>query len=728
MLKEIKYLKSIVCLLIITLVLSCSSDTATSLVEKDTTPPSITTFTINNVSINDINDSIVVSTALEFNVEASDDKEVTNIDVFINNIKVASNTSSPFKLNLDISHYDSGNHTVKIAVSDEAGNTTTSKNVSITIDNTLPSITNVSISNNSILSGNTNLLSFTVSDDISIGTIEVFLDDTSLAKIANDSYEVNIPTSALNDGKHTIEIIATDSNGNSSKLNIDFTSDNTGPKIIINAIQENEIISKLINFNPEISDDFSNISSLQVLYRNQLLHSFQNNSFGPFDFNPNDYTPGDGMFTFIATDALGNTSELTINTKIAQALIHIKIPENYLSPNIMKSWVFASKSDGTPISTVKIESGMRDIVLQSMEKINETENFMVTFFEVMNNGSNRISTIQNLTLTSLETIQISPRDVFSEDSETTHPVNDFTTNETIKSKGVDYTGEKSKENSFSFKLMQPKKTDRIYIHSYDANEPSTSYRYQFLNRPVNNGFNLTKTNFSNQDVTVNNFTLQGYFPGVDLKPSLSILGFENQYNYTNNIYHELFNEALSSDEIDINSPISYPLNTSFGAYRHRLVSRDYITERKGTPLTNYNKPNWDVDYDTAHGNTIKIATNGSTHTIGRLWLKNKLSMDSSYDYNWSLVYDSQKNKSEVIIPTLPDELKNLAFYTYSEGTFWQVKQIELSRYQGISSYDEYLKKVIKNNVNYYEVSDYVESVYDVINFQEYPVLLKDLFN
>lgn len=39
MLKEIKYLKSIVCLLIIRLVLSCSSDTATSLVEKDTPPP-----------------------------------------------------------------------------------------------------------------------------------------------------------------------------------------------------------------------------------------------------------------------------------------------------------------------------------------------------------------------------------------------------------------------------------------------------------------------------------------------------------------------------------------------------------------------------------------------------------------------------------------------------------------------------------------------------------------
>ncbi|PKV51920.1 hypothetical protein ATE84_4020 [Aquimarina sp. MAR_2010_214] len=727
MLSKKKHFKTIYYLLILILLQCCSSDDSNNLVEKDTTPPSINSFTINNVSGNNINTPILISTTLELDIDITDDLGVTTIEIFIDAIKVANNTTPPFNFSIDVSQYNSGNHSVRIKAYDAAGNFSSTKDIAIIIDNTLPAITNVSIRNESILAGNINILSFKVSDDKDISSVAISVDNVTIATITDKNYNVNIATSNLNDGRHNIEIIASDSNNKIAKLTISFIADNTGPKITIDAINEGETISEIIQFEPKLSDEFSEINSLEVLYRNERIHFFENGAITAFSFNPDDYTSGDGRFTFIAKDALDNVSELSINTKTTQVLIRLKIPQDYLSTNIMKSWVFASKSDGSPISIVKIESGMTDIVLYATEKIDDSENFMITFYEIENSGFNRISTIQNLTITSPGTLHLAPRNTFSEESETSYTMNGFSANDIVKSQGVDYKGIKANDR-FKLTLMRPQKTNQIYFYTYDNNAPETSYRYQFLNRPIGNSFALNSTAFGDQNVVLNNFVLQSYFPEVDLQPILSIFGYTNQNDYSNNVYHELFNSALTSKNTDINSSISYPLHTTFETYKHRLVSKDYITERKGIPLTNYSKPNWDIDYDTSSGNTIKIVTSGTTHSVGRLWLKNEYSIEPYYDYSWTLVYDSQKNKSEVIIPKFPDELSDLNFYKFSLDLFWQTEQLELSRYQNISNYNDYVNKVLKNNVNYDKVSDFVESLYHVPDFRKYPVFLKDVFN
>lgn len=720
--------KTIIYSFILVLIHSCSSNEVDDLTKKDTIAPSITSFHINSISSSDMDKPILVSSTLELNIEATDNIDVTNVAIFINNTKITNKIVPPFNFSKDVSEYNAGDHLLKIVVSDAADNKTTSKDIPIIIDHTLPSITNVSINNNSILAGNTNSLNFTVNDDVGIGSVKVLLDNIVIANITDANYEINIPTTNLSDGEHIIKILATDTNNNSSDLSIKFISDNSGPKIIINAIQENETIYKAVHFNPEITDDYSEISSLEVLYRNERIHLFENGAINSFEFNPHNYATGGGKFKFIAKDVLGNTSELTISTNVAQALMQIKIPENYLSSNIIKSWVFASKSDGTPISIVKIEPGMTEAVLHSSEILNSSEDFMITFFDLESSGRNRISTIQNLTTASLNSLQIPSPNTSSLDSEKNYTINGFSTNDIIKSHGIDYTGTKTNDNHFNLKLTEPNKTNNLYFYTYDKNASATSYKYLSLQRPINNSYSFSKTYFKDQNIVINNFTLQGYFPEVDLNPLLLIIGFNNQNDYTNNIYHEIFNTALGSNTIGSNTPITYPLNTSFEMYRHRLTARKYITERKGTPLANYSAPNWNINYDRPYGSIIKINSTGSEHTVGRLWLKNNLSIGNSYDYSWTLVYDSQKNKNEIVIPTLPDELNELDFYTYSKDTYWQTKQVELSKYQGIYNYDEYVQKVIKNNINYHEVSDYVESVYDVTDFQEYPVFLKDLFN
>lgn len=725
MLSKRNHFKTSIYSFILVLILSCSSESEGNLVENDTTPPSIKSFTVNNISDDKIKAPVVISTTIELNIDVIDNVDVTDVQVFIDDVKIANSTAAPFKFTINVSNYGAGNHSLKFKALDAAENATLSKEIAFILDNSLPSITNISIDEGAIIKG-TNTLTFKVSDDVGVSNVAVLFDGTPIVNITNEDYKVKLFTANINDGKHTIEIIATDSNKNVSKKLINFTSDNTGPNIVINAINENDVISDIVKFSPKVTDEFSEISSFEVLFRNKRIQFFDTSTINSFDFDPNTYTTGAGIFKFIAKDALGNTSELSINTTLEQieALIKIKIPSDYFSTNIIKSWVFASKMDGTPINTVAITPGMTELTLNSSEAFSNTTNFMITFFDVLSNGSNRISTIQNLTIDSPGTMQVPSLNPYSKDSEATYDLKNFAASNYIKSAGVDYKGKKLSNTEFKLEYLQPKKTNRMYFYSHGISDPAGSYTYQYVNSPVNSSFSINSINFTNQDVTVNQFNLKNYSPAIDLKPVLTIHGFDNQNDYANNVYHELFNAKLYGTTL----PLKYPLNTNFDVYKHRLVSRDYITERKGTPLANFEKPNWDVDYNDVSGNTVDITTSGAAHNVGRLWLKNKLSIGASYDYSWTMVYDSQKNNTEVIIPSLPEELKNLDFYSYSKNTFWQVKQVEVTGYDNIATYKEYVNNVLKNNTKYYTISDHVESVYHVHNYQEYPVVLQDLFN
>lgn len=719
-------IKTVIYLFVLLLIQSCSSESTGNLVENDTTPPIIKSFTVNNIADNKIKAPIVISTTLELTIDAIDNVEVTDVQVFIDDVKVSNSTAAPFKFTINVSNYSAGNHLLKIKALDAAENTTLSKEIAFVLDNSLPSISNISIDEGAIIKG-TNTLTFKVNDDVGIDNVAVLFDGTPIANITNGNYTISLPTANISDGKHTIEIIATDSNKNASKKLINFISDNTGPTIVINAINANDAISDIIKFSPKVTDAYSEISSFEVLFRNKRIQFFDNATIDSFDFDPNAYATGVGIFKFIAKDALGNTSELSINTTLEQiqALIKIKIPQDYFSTNIVKSWVFASKMDGTPINTVRIVPGMTETTLNSSEAFSNTDNFMITFFDVLSNGSNRISTIQHLTTSSPGTMHLPSLNPYSKDSEATYDLKNFATYNNIKSAGLDYKGKKLSNSQFKLEYLKPKKTNRMYFYSHGASDPA-SYTYQYVNSPVNNSFSLNSTDFSNQDVTVNQFTLKNYYPAIDLKSVLTIHGFDNQNDYANNVYHELFNQKFYTATL----PLTYPLNTNFDVYKHRLVSENYITERKGTPLANFEKPNWKVKYEGVSGNTVEITTSGAAHNVGRLWLKNKNSMGATNDYSWTFVYDSQKNNTEVIIPRLPDALMNLDFYTLTKNNnlFWQVKQVEVTGYDNIATYKEYVNNILKNNTKYYTVSNHVESVYYVFGFKEYPVFIKDLFN
>ncbi|AXT18814.1 hypothetical protein D7030_05720 [Flavobacteriaceae bacterium AU392] len=701
-------MNKILLLFLLILVYSCSSDDP----DPDIIAPTNVVFTLNSLST-DTTQPLMISTTLEINVSADDEIGVAKVEIFIDGVEVAEDVSAPFNLTVDVSSLETGNHTLRVSVSDAAGNTTSVEEI-IFVDNTMPSITNVSIENDQIIGGNDNLLTFDVSDDNGIENVVVSINGDNISEITDEVYEVNIETLDLQDGTNEIQITATDLTGNVSNLTLNFIADNSGPEITINSISENQIIDDIINFNPSVDDAFSEVASLEVLLNDERIQFFEDINDFSFEFDPELVATGNNVFTFIAIDALGNLNEIVISTEILRILIRVNLPQDFVPSAVIESWIFASNPDGTPIVAEQISDATTDVVLHAPAEFNMTDEFMVTFYEVDNGNFNRISTLQNFTRVLPGTINIRERNQFPSFTGTDYNVSGFESvgSDVINAEGVDYSGSRQTDEIFHLELKQPQLTNNIYFYSFSNPFNVNSYSYQLVNRPIATDFSIEDANFSTVDVTVENFIINDdgnfNFPiNTFIDPALTILGFENQADLENNVFHELFRFNIGANQIG--TPILYPLNNSFAFYRHQVSFDNFLTERLGSPLSDYTRPDWSIDPTLTNNNSIILTTSGSSHTVGRAFLRNNASIPGN-NYTWTLVYDSQSNNTEVIIPQLPDELSSLAFFNFLESESLEIEQIDLSGYESIQSYDDYIDRVLRDNLDYFEVSDFVETI------------------
>ncbi|WP_109301652.1 Ig-like domain-containing protein [Aquimarina sp. AU474] len=690
---------SVLFIVLLSILNSCGSDDA---LPPDTTPPANITLTLNDVAGDD-NTVIRISNTIQVKANASDDVGVFKIELFIDNQKIAEDTTAPFELTADVSSFETGEHILKVTASDAAGNTA-SKESNIFIDNTMPSITNLSIENNTILGGDENTLTFDVTDDAGINTVAVLINSVSIAEITNEDYEVIIKTNALEDGNNEIKIVATDDTGNVSTVIQNFVADNTGPQIEVSNLVEDQIIDKILNFKPEITDIHSEVVSLEILFNDQQIKLFENISNFDFDFDPEIYNVGPGVFKFVAIDNLGNQTEKIITSKVLRALLRLEHPTNFINQYTSEFWIFASNPDGTTISAQQIERGTNQTVLYAPGEFNTSDEFMITFYShentVDSRTSSRISTIQNLTRVLPETITISDLDrsvgVISQEFNNIG----FPESSIVRTEGKDHFGNKLSQTS-SFEITQGVTLGDIYWYYYDFPDANgASYKYLKVNTPLANDFVLKFSDFGTTNVE-----FKTLITNSNKDVLLRIFGFETQEDFNNNEFHEIYRNYNINNFTG--NPVGYPLINSFSKYRHRISFGDYTTEREGPPLATYERPNWTIDYNLVNNN-LNLTKSGDGHTLGRAWLRNSNTIPT--EYSWTLVYDSQKT-SEVILPDLPEELAHLNFYNFLKSNTLEVSQVELTAYQGILSYEEYVNQIIRYKKNYYQESDYVDSIY-----------------
>lgn len=716
-----KYLKISVLLLSI-IFYSCSSDSKDiNPLDSDITPPSLEiSFTgMPNINAGDV---IVVSQQLEIKIKAEDANGIQKIDVFIDEQKVGEDTSAPFAITVDLSKFSSktakGNfqdYTLKIVATDNAGNISSKEQV-INVDNEIPVISEVSVEKDMVLHGAVNPITFNVIDNEAIAKVNVYINNMLVSEIMEEgALESNVDTSNLSEGQSTLKIEAIDLADNKVSFEVNFITDNTGPEISLESFTEGMVIDELISLAPNVADAYSDVASVEIKLNDESLLLTEESSEVNYDFDPENFGVGEATIAITAIDSVGNRSSLEIPVNIYRRLITINIPENRINPAIVFPVVFVSQMDGSLVVSKEILTSDRQIILSVPEEFDLTTEFMLSFYLQDNGNMAGISTHQNLTRSNPKVLNLAEpvRRVESGSGTVVSTVNFLSNDVLIGNSGGSSGLFRSLNDAVSgYDVFLNTSENNLNISSSTTSQnanPFNSYyvydlfssKYLFIPNPIDENFVLDKVNLS--DVNLESRELLVNSPNAlsNTTAVLSIYGAIAQEEETFNKYHQIYNFNRGGL---LDSPMPYNLNTSFFSYRHALQFGDYFTERNGPPINNYEIPNVTFDY-TFLSNQINLSVQGTDHVVGRAQC---IDFDN-LTYDWYITFKS-KDSSTIIIPELPGNIAHPVATAHKNGNI-KVESVELINYESIITYDDYIQKVVKNQTNVLDATDWYQLIY-----------------
>nr|WP_288931245.1 Ig-like domain-containing protein [uncultured Allomuricauda sp.] len=717
-----------------TILYSCSSDSEDPVPEPDVIAPNVD-FSIPGNSGTSSTETPVVSNQIVVDIDAQDAGGVAKVEAFINNEKVGEDTTAPYQITIDVSNYTSKNnltakftdYTLKVTVTDTSGNETSKEQV-IHIDNELPSITEVSLADGQVIGGDTNAVTFNVSDNEGLNSVKTYLNDTLLEEITEDIYEVNLNTSELSDGENFLKIEATDLADNITTYEVPFISDNTGPEIISNTVEDGQILDESLLISTGLSDIHSQVSFIDIALGEQNLLTtdvaFPAGTDGQVDlvFDSETIATGEHVLKITASDALGNTSSLEITVQILRRLITINIPTGFYNPESARLFVFASGMDGQLLDVKRIYSDTEMVRLHTTNETVGDFEYMLTFGEYISGSignATEFTTVQNISPEVMPVINLNTYQRFLNQSNSyLIPTENFDFNDelNIVAQGFDYYG--------NFNQIESGSTSDISIvqrQNVSSILQSNSFYLALYNNTLNTySYTLLDSNIAaDLVISADMFTTQGveqrfYDPimnGQAFESStIDIRGYLNQDDFNNNINHLIHNHGYGY--IPLNG-IPYFINDTFTNYKYTVRINDYFTERTGQPEGSFTPVDWTIDYSFLN-NQIDITKSGIGHTVGKIFIDSEtpeVINGLNVSYRWNLVYDSQK-MDQVILPQIPEEIQSWGFYTIYENDGFKVQQVEIKGFQGIPDYNSYLSGVIKDNKYSFVVSLNMESKFN----------------
>ncbi|RIV72331.1 Ig-like domain-containing protein [Flagellimonas aequoris] len=714
-------------LIFVLFVISCSSDSGDPEPEPepDVIAPTVT-VQIAGSSNNSTGEPPVFSNQITININAQDAGGVAKVEAFINNQKVGEDNSAPFQLTIDLSNYSSKipstgkfqDYILKIVATDTSGNEGVSEQI-IHIDNELPSVSNVSLSNTSIINGDTNAVTFEVSDNEGLTSVETYLNNILLQEITDEVYEININTLDLNDGNNIFKIVAVDLAQNTTNYEVNFIADNTGPTIALESLEVNQIIDEPTLFNPTVTDEYSDITSVEFLLGESpqlLIESAPNYE---WELDPAAFATGAISVYIKALDALGNESMEEYPIEILRRLITIAIPANFYGTNTARLFVFASGMDGQLLDVERIYSDSEIIRLHTLNEIGGEFEYMLTFGEYISGSlgnSSEFTTVQNISPSLLPQINLSTYYRFSSQVDSyIIPTENFDFNDELNliGQGFDYygyfnqaengpTGEISVTQKYN--VNSSLKSSAIYLALY--NNTLNNYSYALLD----------SSSLSNLVVSADMFSTQGieqrfYEPVMNGQAfestTIELQGYLSQEDFNNNVSHLIHNYGYGY--IPPNG-VPYFFNDAFSNYKYTVRINDYFTERTGEPELSFSPVDWTIDY-TYLNNQITLTKSGSGHTMGKIFIDSdtpEIINGLNISYRWNIAFDSQK-MDQILLPKIPEEIQTWGFYPIYENSGFKVQQVELKGFEGILDFDSFLNGVIKDNKFPYTISPKMES-------------------
>ncbi|SDQ49810.1 Ig-like domain-containing protein [Flagellimonas zhangzhouensis] len=729
-------LRVIIFLYIFTLI-SCSSDHSSEEQNIDTTPPEI------NLEIagfgKNSTDPIIVGHSIDLNPNTTDNEGIKSVTIFLNNEVVAQSNTPPFNFTIDLSSYTSKvadltkykEYVLKVVVVDINDNSSEVEQI-IYIDNDLPSISNVTIENGTILNGDENIVTFNAYDEQGIKEVSAMVDNSSIVVAETETgFTLDLNTLNSADGEHSLVIIAEDFAENITSYQVDFISDNTGPELIVEGIMDDIILGEKTIISTSLSDEFSEISGFKISVGDSLVKEFENFDELNFEFDPESYAVGEYELIFEASDSVGNISQINVPIKIKRLLMIIDIKEDYLPSNYPATQLFylASDINGKVLDFAKGENNSI-VKLYSEREFSLEEEFMLTLMEISGylNGpqSGEMFTISNLKRNIHNTYTLKTRKQ--------NPNYKITTD--FKLTGMDPCAQNLTCYGPGYNIFYSHSGDEdIQIRTFDhLGDPTLSsdkiylflefscfdqYKYLAFDNPLPEDIetNISVSDFI--DEGIQNSSVE--FSNVGLV-DIDIKGYDSLEDYRTNNGYSIFDDLKSTFYHP--GPVNYFWLDVFQEYKFKIVSDDFAVIGRGLPETYYEVPDWSVDH-LLNDKTIQYTIDSGEHTVGKTIIQ-RYANQYEGQFEWIFVFDSQKTQ-EITIPEIPEELKDYQLYNHMQNRDFMLYQSQITKYDGIETYDEYLEKIILPNKSYQSFGDKMTAKYRVHENASNAFIIDDFF-
>ena len=714
----------------ILILFSCSSDSEDPAPEPDNIAPTVD-FTIAGISDSPNSQAIVVSNQIQINVDAKDEGGIAKVEAYINNEKVGEDTTAPYQITIDVSGFASKtaetskfqDYVLKILVTDTSGNET-SKEQKINIDNEIPVISNLSILENTIIGGDLNEVTFEIEENQGLESVEIYLNNQLYQELDTDNFNFNLQTSELTDGANTLKIVARDLADNIALFEVPFISDNTGPEISIENLSDDQIIDGTITIAPNLADEYSELFSLSIEIDEQALLAVENPENESYVFDSSQFPTGTGTFRIVAKDVLLNTTELEIPVTILRRLLEVNVPANYFQSNL-EVILFLSKLDGSLLDEAMVSQDEQKIVFRTALDLAPEEKTMLTFAlnsPSYGNDFARFYSISDIDINILRIINLDYKPIL-EHSYQYYEASGFTTDDkyALRAASTKYQGNLvwDDPNKFQFYNMDCSTCPAYEMENYYfiMRESDTQpYQYTWVLAPIDDNTILDKQNFTTEGIE-QRFVQAYNLPSSNYQIHLQILGYLNEEEFAGDYYHLMDENSISYWEVGPNG-IGYNYNDDFKSYATKIKLRNYQPSTQGYQLTSFGSviesftvPDWTIDWIESD-REITINKSGSGDILGKI----ELGVDNFDDenfvpYDWNIIFNSAETSS-VKIPELPETIKSWDFYSDFMEKALFIQQVDIKKYEGISGYNDYLQKVIKDNKSPHLASPRIESVFN----------------
>lgn len=173
--------------------------------------------------------TVVGSTTLQ--ATATDNVGVTNLEFYLDNVRIGSDATAPYALNWNSATTTNGSHQLKARAYDACGNVSTTSPVSVTvvIDTGLPSTSITAPAAGALVRG-TVTVQASAADANGIAKVEFRLDGALVATDTTPPYSFAWNTASAAAGGHSLAARAYDTSGNAGNSSaVTVTVDNTAP-------------------------------------------------------------------------------------------------------------------------------------------------------------------------------------------------------------------------------------------------------------------------------------------------------------------------------------------------------------------------------------------------------------------------------------------------------------------------------------------------------------------